>query len=80
MADQEQIQKIIEDDIRPALQGHGGDIELVSVEGDDVTVRLKGACAGCPGARMTLKNGVEKHLQEVVSSDITVEAVAFDQE
>lgn len=51
--------------IRPMLQGHGGDIELVCVEDDKtVKVKLQGACAGCPGARATLKQGVEKLMKE----------------
>ena len=51
--------------IRPMLQGHGGDIELVSIEDDKtVKVKLQGACAGCPGARATLKQGVEKLMKE----------------
>ena len=51
--------------IRPNLQSHGGDIELVGVDEDKtVKVRLQGACSGCPGARMTLKMGVEKLLKE----------------
>ena len=53
--------------IRPMLQGHGGDIELVSIEDDNtVKVKLQGACAGCPGARMTLKQGVEKLMKEKI--------------
>jgi Fe-S cluster biogenesis protein NfuA len=55
------------DGIRPALQGHGGDIELVDVEQDSIVkVKLQGACSGCPGAAMTLKNGVERVLKEQV--------------
>ena len=53
--------------IRPMLQGDGGDIELVGVDEDNsVRVRLQGACKGCPGAQMTLKNGVERLLQEKI--------------
>lgn len=60
----DQVSQVI-DEIRPALQGHGGDIELIDVEEDNtVKVRLQGACAGCPGAKMTLKNGVERILKE----------------
>lgn len=63
---QERVEAAIAD-IRPALQGHGGDIELISVEADNtVKVRLQGACSGCPGAAMTLKNGVERILKEQV--------------
>ncbi len=57
--------KDVIDAIRPMLQGHGGDIELVSVEDDNtVKVKLQGACSGCPGAQMTLKQGVEKMMKE----------------
>lgn len=60
----QQVSDVI-DAIRPNLQAHGGDIKLVSVEEDNtVKVKLQGACSGCPGARMTLKNGVEKMLKE----------------
>ena len=54
--------------IRPLLQADGGDIEFVGMEEDTgvVNVKLKGACAGCPGAAMTLKMGVERHLKEKV--------------
>jgi Fe-S cluster biogenesis protein NfuA len=61
---EQKVSELIEA-IRPNLQGHGGDIELVSVEEDKtVKVRLQGACAGCPGAQMTLKQGVERLLKE----------------
>jgi len=53
--------------IRPLIQGHGGDLELVDVTEDGVVqVRLHGACVGCPGAQMTLKMGVERNLKERV--------------
>lgn len=62
--------------IRPMLQGDGGDIELVGVDEDNsVRVRLQGACKGCPGAQMTLKNGVERLLQEKVPEVKAVIAV-----
>jgi len=53
--------------IRPNLQDHGGDIELVGTDEDNrVRVRLQGACSGCPGAAMTLKMGVERLLKEKI--------------
>ncbi len=61
---QDQVQEAIEVS-RPNLKSHGGDIELVSVDDDkNVSVRLQGACSGCPGAKMTLKSGVERILRE----------------
>jgi Fe-S cluster biogenesis protein NfuA len=72
----EKIKEVIET-IRPRLQADGGDIELVSVEEDmTVKVRLQGACRGCPGARMTLKMGVERVLKEQVPQ--VKEVVAVD--
>ena len=59
------------------LKGDGGDIELVGVDEQTgvVSVRLQGACKGCPGAAMTLKMGVERHLKERVPSVSEVVAV-----
>ena len=64
--------------LRPFLQADGGDIELVEVAEATgvVSVRLQGACKGCPGAKMTLKMGVEKHLKEKVPG--VTEVVAVD--
>ncbi|HML72950.1 MAG TPA: NifU family protein [Anaerohalosphaeraceae bacterium] len=71
-----QVADVIES-IRPMLQNDGGDIELVGVDADKtVKVRLQGACRGCPGARMTLKMGVERVLRQKIS-DIK-EVVAVD--
>lgn len=62
----EDVQKTIAE-IRPMIQMDGGDIELVEVSEEGVVkVRLRGACAGCPGAAMTLKFGVEKILKQKV--------------
>lgn len=54
--------------IRPSLQADGGDVELVGVNEDNgvVTVRLTGACGGCPMATMTLKQGIERTLKQEV--------------
>jgi Fe-S cluster biogenesis protein NfuA len=63
----EQVAGVIDERIRPAIQRDGGDIELVDVnEQGIVSVRLRGACSGCPGARMTLKMGVERLLKQVI--------------
>ena len=71
----EQIEQAL-DKIRPALQRDGGDIELVDVEEDGVVkVRLTGACSGCPMSQMTLKQGVERIVKQLVPEVKTVEAV-----
>jgi Fe-S cluster biogenesis protein NfuA len=56
--------KIVLDQIRPALQADGGDVELVDVKDGIVSVRLTGACGGCPMSTMTLKMGIERLLKQ----------------
>jgi Fe-S cluster biogenesis protein NfuA len=51
------------EEVRPALHRDGGDVELVSVDGATVTVRLVGACHGCPMAAMTLVQFVEERIR-----------------
>ncbi len=71
----EEVIKALED-VRPSLQADGGDIEFVDLTDDGlVTVKLKGACNGCPMAQMTLKQGVEQYLKEVVPGVSSVESV-----
>jgi Fe-S cluster biogenesis protein NfuA len=71
----EQIEQAL-DKIRPALQRDGGDIELVDVEENGVVkVRLTGACGGCPMSQMTLKQGVERIVKQLVPEVKTVESV-----
>ncbi len=60
------------ENVRPDLQMDGGDIEFVKMEGNDVFVRLKGACAGCPMSQMTLKNGVERYGRSIVDPTINI--------
>jgi len=62
---EDQVKEIISE-IRPRLQMDGGDIEFVSLDGDKVLVRLKGACAGCPSAAYTLAAVVERVIKERV--------------
>ena len=68
--------KAILDDVRPALQADGGDVELVEVDDQGIVkVRLQGACSGCPMASMTLKNGIERALKEAIPEVKEVVAV-----
>ena len=63
---EEKVKQVIES-VRPALQDHGGDIELVGTDDDNtVRVRLQGACQGCPGAQMTMTMGIERIPKEKV--------------
>ena len=71
----EKVEEVL-GEIRKALVADGGDLELVDVtDAGVVQVKLKGACAGCPGAQMTLKFHVERILKEHVPEVTAVEAV-----
>ena len=61
----EKVQNVI-NKIRPMLQADGGDVELVDCVEGVVTVRLKGACAGCPMSQMTLRNGIERAIKQEI--------------
>ena len=61
--------------IRPSLRADGGDVELVDVKDGIVSVKLTGACAGCPMSTITLKNGIERLLKEEIPGIKEVAAV-----
>jgi Fe-S cluster biogenesis protein NfuA len=71
----EKVQQAL-DQVRPFLQADGGDVELIDVDDNGkVTVRLIGACGGCPMSQMTLKAGIEQRVKEQVPEVTEVEAV-----
>jgi len=74
MAMREKIEAAI-DRVRPALQADGGDVELIEVQDGVVSLRLTGACGGCPMATMTLRNGIERIIKEEVPEVKEVVAV-----
>lgn len=67
------IQQTINEQIRPALRAHGGNIELIDVDGDKVIVAFRGMCAQCKTAEVTMKDVVEAKLREFVSDELFVE-------
>ena len=70
----EKIEAALEQ-IRPALQADGGDVELVDVNHGTVSLKLKGACSGCPMATMTLQEGIARVLKEQIPEVKEVVAV-----
>ncbi|TWG92785.1 Thioredoxin-like proteins and domains [Nocardioides sp. J9] len=61
--------------VRPQLQSHGGDVELVRIEGGTAFVRLSGACNGCSMSAVTMRNGVEEALKAQVPGIERVEVL-----
>lgn len=59
----EQVEAVL-NTVRPALRMHGGEVDLVCVEGCNVRVALRGACVGCPSSTSTLRFAIEKQLRE----------------
>ncbi len=62
----ERVRHVLETQVNPGVASHGGRIELVDVDGNDVYLELGGGCQGCGMARVTLKQGVERMLREAI--------------
>jgi len=67
-----QIVDILEEYIKPAVAGDGGNIAFRSYDASNkiVSVVLQGACSGCPSSTATLKNGIENLLKEMLPNQI----------
>lgn len=78
MKTEEKIKEIIEK-IKPYLNQDGGDVEFVRFEDGICFVRLKGACAGCMFADMTIQNTVEEMIISEVPEVIKVENISDEE-
>lgn len=58
------IQRILEEDVWPALMAHEGDVELISYESQVVKVKLHGKCSGCPSAYLTTEELIAAKIKE----------------
>ncbi len=67
------IQRTLDEQVRPALQADGGDLELIDVVDNRVLVALRGMCSKCQVAEFTIAEVVQARLREFVSEDIVVE-------
>jgi Fe-S cluster biogenesis protein NfuA len=70
-------EKILEvlDEIRPALQADGGDVEFIDYNDGVVHVRMQGACGSCPMSLMTLKQGIEARMKARIPEVKSVEQI-----
>lgn len=69
------VQEVLEGDIRPMLMADGGDLELIDIDGNEVQIAFRKACAGCASSGNTAKF-VEMKLRELVHDDLRVQEVA----
>jgi Fe-S cluster biogenesis protein NfuA len=70
----EQVEAAL-DTIRPAIAMDGGNVELLDIEEGVVTLRMMGACGGCPMSTMTLKRGIEERLKAMVPGIERVDSI-----
>jgi Fe-S cluster biogenesis protein NfuA len=70
----EQVEAAL-DTIRPAIAMDGGNVELLDIEEGVVTLRMMGACGGCPMSTMTLKRGIEERLKVMVPGIERVDSI-----
>ncbi|MEX0300212.1 MAG: NifU family protein, partial [Kordiimonas sp.] len=71
----EQIKTLLDEKVRPAVAGDGGDIVYRGFKEGVVYLQMQGACAGCPSSTMTLKHGIENLLKYYVPEVVDVQAV-----
>lgn len=67
-----QVEKVLDQYVRPMLAADGGDIDIVDIKDSVVYCRLVGACTGCGGAGMTMKLMVERTLKDMVDDRIRI--------
>ena len=74
------INAILDNTIRPGLQMDGGDIQIVSFDGLNLTVNYQGACGSCPSSTMGTLRAIESILRDQYNPEITVQAEESTQE
>lgn len=70
--EEKEVEAILNQYIKPAVEGDGGAITLNYFKDNVVCVDLKGACSGCPSATSTLKGGIEALLKQKLNPEIEV--------
>ena len=68
------------EEVRPYLQSHGGNVELLGIEGGVVRVRMEGSCDGCPSSAMTLKLAIKEAVLKAAPDLEGVEAEGIPEE
>mgnify|MGYP006293087759 CR=1 FL=1 len=69
------LEEILDRTIRPGLQADGGDVEVVELDGNVLTVRYQGACGSCPSAMMGTLQGIESILRSEFNPYLEVVAI-----
>jgi Fe-S cluster biogenesis protein NfuA len=75
----ERLQRALEK-VRPYMQSHGGDIQLLSLENEVARVRLEGTCKSCPSSAITLELAVRRAVEEACPDLLGFEVVGAGRE
>jgi Fe/S biogenesis protein NfuA len=71
----ERVRQVIEERVNPGVAAHGGEINLVTVEDDIAYITMHGGCQGCAMSKITLRQGIERMIREVVPEIVGVQDV-----
>jgi Fe/S biogenesis protein NfuA len=58
------LEKLFDEQIRPALASHGGSIEIVDIDNEKLFLKFSGGCQGCSSSQATLTQGIEQIVKE----------------
>lgn len=58
------VEQVLDEQIRPALAQHGGNVEVVDIDNSTLFIRFSGGCQGCSSSKATLKGGIERVIKQ----------------
>ncbi|MEA9356762.1 NifU family protein [Bacteriovorax sp. PP10] len=58
------LEALFDEQVRPALAAHGGNVEIVDIDNNQVFLRLQGGCQGCSSSNATLKEGIQTLIKQ----------------
>lgn len=73
-----EITRVVDEQIRPRLQAHGGDLSIISFEESILRIKLHGACSTCPSAQLTMEETVKAALDGLVKDVFVVTTINDD--
>ena len=73
-----EITRVVDEQIRPRLQAHGGDLSIISFEEGILRIKLHGACSTCPSAQLTMEETVKAALEGLVEDVFVVTTINDD--
>ena len=71
----QRIEQVLDDQVRPMLKSDGGGMQVVSLDGDVLTISYSGACGGCPHALTGTKLFITRQLAEALGIELIIEVV-----